>query len=86
MVSVSMQEIKRELMVDTKDLSATKRKVTSAEDQRPSSQALGGFGVFMLAVISALVVVPDIAMSLRVIVKKSAHWKGGNAVDNDTVA
>ncbi|GFO47636.1 sushi, von Willebrand factor type a, egf and pentraxin domain-containing protein 1 [Plakobranchus ocellatus] len=42
--------IQKELYVDKRDVSATKRKYISVNDQRPSAQTVGYFGVCIVAV------------------------------------
>ena len=53
------QEIKKELEVDKKTLSATIRKLTSAHDDRSSSKTIGVIGAICLATPLVLILVLD---------------------------
>ena len=64
------QEIREELLLEKKGLSATLRKLTSANDRRPSAQAAGGFAIVMLVVPAVLIVFPDVVTVVQAIAKK----------------
>jgi hypothetical protein len=56
-----IEELKKELVVNTRTLSSSVRKRTSAKDERPSSAGVGIIlGVGILLFVSALIIVPDI--------------------------
>ena len=64
-----LQDIRDELLVDKNRLSATLRKLSSASDRRPSAQATGGFGIFMLVIPAVLIVLLDIVTAVHAITK-----------------
>ncbi|KAK3091889.1 hypothetical protein FSP39_023472 [Pinctada imbricata] len=55
-----LNELAQELKTDTKTLSSTVRKKTSASDSRPSSQAFGAIGIIMLTVPFTFLILIDI--------------------------
>ena len=59
------QELKKELTVPTKNLSATIRRKTSAVDKRPSSTTVGGTVVIVFGAIFSLIFVPDLVTFIR---------------------
>ena len=54
-----------EMRVDKKGTSASIRKKTSASDSRNSSKFIGLFGVFIIIIIFAFLVIPDILSVFR---------------------
>lgn len=63
-----LQSIKKYLTVDVKTLSSTKRKKTSADDNRKSSEQIGVLGAVILGVVVGLTVLVDLLSFQR-------HWK-----------
>lgn len=61
----SIERRKKELQVNVEELSSTKRKLISVDDNRPSAQALGQVGIAILAFIGGLIVLPDIISVFR---------------------
>ena len=55
-----MQAIKDELTVETKDLSATVRLKSSAQDSRPSAAAVGSLGIILIVIATVLIITPDV--------------------------
>ncbi|XP_067660434.1 serine-rich adhesin for platelets-like [Haliotis asinina] len=54
------EEIKGELVLDTKTLSKTVRKYISAPDERQSAQSVGTLGIVLLAFTFGLMIIPDV--------------------------
>ncbi|XP_046577779.1 uncharacterized protein LOC124285572 [Haliotis rubra] len=59
-VKAFTEEIKEELILDTKTLSKTVRKYTSAPDERKSAQNVGTLGIVLLSFTFGLMVIPDV--------------------------
>ncbi|CAG2199002.1 unnamed protein product [Mytilus edulis] len=55
-----IENIKRNLYIDKKQLSSTKRRLISAEDPRTSSQSIGLFGVAILTSVILAIVLADV--------------------------
>ena len=55
-----MLEIQKRLAVNASSLSSTVRRLTSAEDTRPSAQSIGYLGVGFIVVILGSIVVIDL--------------------------
>ncbi|OWF44191.1 C3 and PZP-like alpha-2-macroglobulin domain-containing protein 8 [Mizuhopecten yessoensis] len=64
-VTCIVKAVKKELTIDKQTLSSTIRKKTSANDDRPSAQAIGMVGVVFLVVFALLVFVPDFVALCR---------------------
>ncbi|XP_070200995.1 uncharacterized protein [Littorina saxatilis] len=67
-----LQSIRENLLLDKRNLSATIRKLTSADDDRPSAQTAGGFGIIFIVVVVAVVIFPDI-ISIGQFFDKKVH-------------
>lgn len=63
-------EIKKNLSIAKEDLSATKRKLTCAEDPRPSSKAVGSLGITLLATVVTVLMLTDIQTIYVFLIKK----------------
>ena len=56
-----IEQMKKELLLNTRTLSSSVRKRTSAKDDRPSATGVGVvFGIGIFTLLFALVIVPDI--------------------------
>ncbi|CAC5394215.1 unnamed protein product [Mytilus coruscus] len=66
----SIAEIKKNLSIAKEDLSATKRKLTCTEDPRPTSKAIGSFGIVILATVVSVLVLTDIHTIYVFLIKK----------------
>ena len=67
-----MLEIQKRLAVNASSLSSTVRRLTSAEDTRPSAQSIGYLGVCLIVVILGSIVVIDLnglVRDLKVLVR-----------------
>lgn len=62
-------------MLENSNLSATIRKKTSAEDHRPSTQAIGGLAVTVLVLVLVIIVFPDILSAAYTIMGKVSRVK-----------
>ncbi|OWF47867.1 uncharacterized protein LOC110453859 [Mizuhopecten yessoensis] len=60
-----IQELKSQVAVDRKDLSAWKRKSVSVYDSRPSNVAIGCVAIAFLTTAATLIIVPDIISLVR---------------------
>jgi len=60
-----IREIQTRLAVNVSDLSSTIRKLTSAQDNRPSSVSIGAFGVGIIISMVALLVFIDSSVLLK---------------------
>ena len=67
----------QELYVDEKKVSATKRKYISVNDQRPSAQTVGYFGVCVVAVTFSGIILMDITSLARDIMELVNACKRG---------
>ena len=59
-----MEQRKNELMADTETLSSTYRMLSSAPDYRSSSKTIGAIGTYVLSVLGALIVLPDLCVEI----------------------
>ncbi|OWF41356.1 sperm receptor for egg jelly-like isoform X2 [Mizuhopecten yessoensis] len=55
-----ISELKKELFVVKANTSASRRKLISVNDSRPSSVAIGSLGCFLLVLVLGFIVVPDL--------------------------
>ena len=76
------QEIRDDLLVEKRVLSATVRRGTSAQDRRPSAQTVGWLGVLLLVVPALLVLGPDVVSVLRALggLVRALRGRGGSLV------
>ena len=56
----TLERIRQELKVNKTNLSSNLRKLTSAQDKRPSSGAMGWLAIVFIAVVVGLVILIDI--------------------------
>ncbi|KAL8607453.1 hypothetical protein ACOMHN_004427 [Nucella lapillus] len=63
----TLQKIKKELLVDTSTLSATKRKKESQPDSRPSAVTTGSLGVVFIVLVIGCIVGSDVVSAVRFI-------------------
>ncbi|XP_070199214.1 uncharacterized protein [Littorina saxatilis] len=73
-----IQLIQQELLLDKSNLSATKRKLRTAKDERPSAHAIGSFGVVILILLCAIIVIPDTASVLYALARQMGINKTGD--------
>ncbi|XP_069114767.1 mucin-22-like [Argopecten irradians] len=71
-VSCVIEAVKKELTVDKQILSSTIRKKTSANDDRPSAQAIGMVGVAFLVAFVLIVFVPDFVILCRYLFQRQS--------------
>ena len=64
-----VEQRKNELMADTETLSSTYRKLSSAPDYRSSSKTIGAIGTYVLSVLGALIVLPDLCVVISYLLK-----------------
>ena len=58
LLQIKIQSIQKKLAVNVSELSSTIRKLTSAEDSRPSAVGIGVLGItFLVAMFSAIIVI-----------------------------
>ncbi|XP_033755784.1 mucin-22-like [Pecten maximus] len=69
-ISCIVKAVKKELIIDKLTLSSTIRKKTSANDDRPSAQAIGMVGVVFLVSFALTVFVPDVVTLCRYILPR----------------
>ena len=74
----SLQDILEDLTIIPTNLSRTIRKLTSAEDHRPSAQAMGSAGIAMLVIPAVFIVLPDILTLIHAVVRKVRACKRRN--------
>lgn len=64
------EAIKQELLLDHRNLSATIRRLTSAQDWRPSCVVSGLAAILALSVVAALIIAPDLHGLVRTLVAR----------------
>ena len=64
-VQEAVLKLKEELVVDKSALLSTVRKLTSAKDDRPSSQAVGSLGIVLLSVLGLGMILADAPLIVR---------------------
>ncbi|XP_048739633.2 uncharacterized protein LOC125653974 isoform X2 [Ostrea edulis] len=72
----SIEQRKRELQVNVDELSSTKRKLTSADDPRPSARTVGYVGIAFFALLGSFIVIPDFFSVVVFIVRRLKLLKG----------
>lgn len=60
-LNAAVLHLKEELFVDKSQLSSTKRKLTSAGDERASSHAIGCIGIIILTFVGAIIILADLS-------------------------
>jgi hypothetical protein len=67
-----MEDMKKELKVDKKDLSSNVRNKISARDDRPSAQSLGALGIVIITLVFAALIACDV-MTLKRHISRFFH-------------
>ncbi|XP_076449172.1 uncharacterized protein LOC143285659 [Babylonia areolata] len=85
-VDEAVEQIKKDLLVDTSQLSATKRKKESAQDSRPSAVTTGSIGIVFIVLVVGFIVGADIVSVVHFIHRKihKPSRKGRRRKDSET--
>ncbi|XP_069128482.1 uncharacterized protein [Argopecten irradians] len=59
------EQIKKEMLIDTKNTSAFRRSLTCAEDPRPSAAYIGAVAATMMTLIGCVIILPDFLTTVK---------------------